>query len=301
MMHPAPATHSRRWQAELALVFITLIWGSTFVVVKQALECVSTLLFLALRFSLASLALLVVFRQMRLAPGSQKRVLAGGALAGVCLFGGYVFQTIGLRSTTPSKSAFITGLSVVLVPLLSSVVHRKAPELAEALGIVLAAGGLALMTLDEKNSTISTGDLLTLISAFGFAVHIMVLGHYSRRERFEALSIMQIVTCALLALATFWWAEAPHIVWGTSLLIALAITGLLATALAFTVMAWAQQHTTAARTALLFVLEPVFAALTSYVVEGEVFTLRGGTGAALILAGIVLVDVKPFRRRKHPP
>lgn len=294
------ASEARRWQADLALVFITLIWGSTFVVVKEALASASTLLFLALRFGLASLALLVAFRRMHVTMLGQKRMLVGGALAGVCLFGGYVFQTFGLRSTTPSKSAFITGLSVVLVPLLSSLVYRKAPEIAEVLGVLLASGGLALMTLDERSFTISTGDMLTLISAFGFAIHIMVLGHYSRSGGFEALSVMQVVTCATIALGTFWWVETPHVVWRPSLLIALAITGLLATALAFTVMAWAQQHTTATRTALFFVLEPVFAALTSFLVEGEVFTRRGGAGAALILAGIVLVDLKPFRRRPHP-
>lgn len=294
------ASEARRWQADLALVFITLIWGSTFVVVKEALASASTLLFLALRFGLASLALLVAFRRMHVTMLGQKRLLVGGALAGVCLFGGYVFQTFGLRSTTPSKSAFITGLSVVLVPLLSSLVYRKAPEIAEVLGVLLASGGLALMTLDERSFTISTGDMLTLISAFGFAIHIMVLGHYSRSGGFEALSVMQVVTCATIALGTFWWVETPHVVWRPSLLIALAITGLLATALAFTVMAWAQQHTTPTRTALVFVLEPVFAALTSFLVEGEVFTRRGGAGAALILAGIVLVDLKPFRRRPHP-
>lgn len=291
---------ARRWQADLALVFIALIWGSTFVVVKEALASASTLLFLALRFALASLALLVVFRRLHVTMLGQNRMLVGGALAGVCLFGGYVFQTFGLRSTTPSKSAFITGLSVVLVPLLSSLVYRRAPEIAEVLGVLLAAGGLALMTLHERSFTISTGDMLTLISAFGFAIHILVLGHYSRFGGFEALSVVQIVTCAAIALGTFWWVETPQVVWRPSLLIALAITGLLATALAFTVMAWAQQHTTATRTALFFVLEPVFAALTSFLVEGEVFTPRGGVGAALILAGIVLVDLKPFRRRPHP-
>ena len=294
------ASHTRRWQADLALVFITLIWGSTFVVVKEALSSASTLLFLALRFGLASLALLVVFRRLHMTMLGQKRMLAGGALAGVCLFGGYVFQTFGLRSTTPSKSAFITGLSVVLVPLLSSLVYRKAPEIAEILGVLLATGGLALMTLDVRSFTISTGDMLTLISAFGFAIHIMVLGHYSRSSGFEALSVVQVVTCAAIALGTFWWVETPHLVWRPGLLIALAITGLLATALAFTVMAWAQQHTTATRTALFFVIEPVFAALTSFLVEGEVFTPRGGVGAVLILSGIVLVDLKPFSRRLHP-
>ena len=294
------ASVARRWQAELALVFITMIWGSTFVVVKQALDSVSTVLFLALRFGLASLALLVAFRRVRGAILGQRRLVLGGILAGVCLLGGYMFQTFGLRSTTPSKSAFITGLSVVLVPFLSALVYKKAPEIAEVLGVVLATGGLALMSLDERSFTISTGDMLTLISAIGFAIHIMVVGHYSRSSGFEALSLMQIVTCAAIAISTFWWVETPYIAWSPSLLIALAVTGLLATALAFTVMTWAQQHTSPTRTALFFVLEPVFAALTSFLVEGEVFTPRGGVGALLILSGIVLVDLKPFSRRLHP-
>lgn len=283
----------RTWRADLALVFITLIWGATFVVVKQALENSSTLLFLALRFSLATLALALIFRPRPSKFPRSKPLLAGGVAAGVCLFGGYLLQTVGLRYTTPSKSAFITGLSVVLVPVLAALVQRRMPLPREALGVVVATGGMALLTLPGQTWHIAKGDLLTLGCAVAFAVHILVVGHYSPRLGFQALTLVQIATTAGLSLASFWWAETPLIRWRPGVVAALLVTGLLATALAFGVQAWAQQYTTPTRTALIFALEPVSAWLTSFLLTGELLSRHGTLGAVLILAGILLVELKP--------
>ncbi len=126
------------------------------------------------------------------------------------------------------------------------------------------------------------------------------MSHYGGSGGFELLSLTQILTAAVLGWASFWWLETPQITWTASLVIALAITGLLATALAFTVMAWAQQHTTATHTALIFSLEPVFAWITSWLVEGETLSPAAMFGAVLILAGILLVELKPFGPREHP-
>ncbi len=295
----APAGGAR-WRAELALAAVTLIWGATFVLVKQALDDVSTLLFLTLRFSLAGLALLAAFRGRYGGGPRLARGLRGGLLAGTLLFAGYVFQTTGLRHTTPSKSAFITGLYVVLVPILATAVYRKAPLLPEAAGVLLAGAGMALMTLEPDTLAIGRGDLLTLGCALAYAGHILALGRFSAGGSFEVLSVTQIGVAALLAGGTFWWAETPYFRLSWTLLAAVAVTGLLATALAFTVQAWAQQHTTATRTALLFALEPVFAWVTSFLVAGEVLSRRAALGAALILGGILLAELKPFARRRHP-
>jgi drug/metabolite transporter (DMT)-like permease len=283
----------RAWRADLALVFITLIWGATFVVVKQALEDSSTLLFLALRFSLATVALGLVFRPLPSKFSRSKPLLAGGVAAGVCLFGGYVLQTAGLRYTTPSKSAFITGLSIVMVPVLAALVQRRMPHPREALGVVVATGGMALLTLPGQSLRIGKGDLLTLGCAAAFAVHILVVGHYAPRLGFQGLTLVQIATAAGLALASFWWAETPLIRWRPGVVAALLVTGLLATALAFGVQAWAQQYTTPTRTALIFALEPVFAWVTSFLLTGELLSRHGILGAALILSGILLVELKP--------
>jgi len=288
------ALPDRRFRAEIALVFVAFVWGSTFVLVKEALADISTLLFLALRFTLAGAVLGVSYRNHF--PGIFDRgrsSLRGGLAAGTCLFGGYVFQTFGLRLTTPSKSAFLTGMAIVLVPTLNMVIWRRRPQAAEVAGIAVAAAGLGLLTLEPGDWDIALGDLLTLGGAAFFALHVIVLGLFAPREGFERLSVFQVVTAAALALSTFWWAEPPAIRWSATVALALGVTGLFATAAAFTIQAWAQQHTSATRTALIFALEPVFAAATSYLVASEVLSARQTAGAGLILAGILLVELKP--------
>jgi len=285
------------WRAELALVLVAFVWGSTFVLVKSALAEVSTLLFLALRFTLAGGVLAIAYRgKLSGLFAGRGSGLRGGWPAGLCIFGGYFFQTFGLRLTTPSQSAFLTGLAIVLVPALGALVYRVAPRPAVAAGVVTALVGMGLMTIEGPDLDFNRGDLLTLAGAVFFAAHVLVLGHYSPREGFERLSVLQVSTAALLALSTCWWAEDVYIIWSSTVLLALGVTGLLATAAAFTVQAWAQQHTTPTRTALIFALEPVFAAATSYLLRGEVLSGRGLAGAALILAGILIVELKPRRR-----
>jgi drug/metabolite transporter (DMT)-like permease len=295
-----PAAPARTWKADLALVIVVAIWGATFVLVKEALQDSSTLLFLALRFSLASITLALAFTGRYPSFRAAKPSLAGGMLAGLCLFCGYFFQTAGLRSTTPSKSAFITALSVVMVPLIVSLVHRSVPHAAEAAGVVLATAGLGFMTLDRNNLALSTGDLLTLACAFAFAVHVVVLAHFSGKSSLEVLSLSQIGTAAVVALSTFWWAETPRVRWSPGLLVALLVTGLFATALAFTVQSWAQRHTSPTRTALILTLEPVFAWVTSWLLTGERLSRRGMAGGILILSGVLVAELKPTRTPRHP-
>ncbi len=291
---------SLRWRADLLLAFIALVWGATFVIVKQALDNVSTLLFLALRFSVAAVAMAVTFRVRLGSLRLERAELKAGTLTGLFLFAGYALQTFGLRYTTPSKSAFVTGLYVPLVPFTASLVYRKAPRLAELVGILLATLGMGLMTIEPGTLAMGGGDLLTLGCAIAFAFHILMVGRYSRRTRVEMFSLVQITTVAAIATATFWWAETPRVQWDGGVLLAVGVTALLATALAFTSQVWAQQHTTTTRTALIFALEPVFAGVTSALVIGEVLSPRAMTGAVLILAGILLVELKPAGREKHP-
>lgn len=287
-----------RVKADLALVLNTLIWGSTFVVVKQALEDVSPMLFLALRFSVAAIALLLLFRP-RLAKTTPGWVRAG-TLCGIFLFAGYAFQTTGLRFTTPAKSAFLTGLSTVMVPLLAALVYRNKPRALELAGIASAMAGMGLMTIDTATLSMGAGEVLTLVCAVGFAAHIVAVGHYSGETAFETLAVGQVGVCALLALSLFWWAEPVRVAWRPAVWGAVLATGLLATALAFTVQAWAQQYTTATRTALIFTLEPIFAWGTSWLLTGEMLSLRAAAGAALIVAGVLLVEVKPAASGSHP-
>jgi drug/metabolite transporter (DMT)-like permease len=295
-----PDTFGIQRRAEAALVVNTVIWGATFVLVKQALRDVSPILFLALRFSLATVVLLVLFR------GSWNRLrnprwsLTGGAMAGVFLFSGYAFQTIGLQFTTAPKSAFLTGLTAVMTPLLAAAVYRNRPRAREVGGVLLATCGMALMTLPGFRLAINRGDLLTICCAACYAAHILTLSRYSARASFELLSTAQIGISALLAWSLFHGMETPHIRWTPGVWAAIVITGVFATALAFTFQAWAQRYTTSTRTALIFMLEPVFAWITSYVLTGETLSSRAAAGASLILAGILMVELKPSQPRQHP-
>ncbi len=291
--------HLRR-RAEAALVINTIIWGSTFVVVKQALRDVSPVLFLALRFTVATVALLILFRGSWSHPRKPGWSLRGGAVAGVFLFAGYAFQTIGLQFTTAPKSGFLTGLTTAMVPLLGVIVYRKRPRAIEMAGVAVASCGMALMTFPAASMSVNRGDVLTICCAMCFAAHILVLSHYSVEASVELLSTAQIGVSALMAWLLFRWMEVPHLRGTPEVWAAIGITGLLATALAFTFQAWAQQYTTSTRTAVIFTLEPVFAWITSYVLTGESLTRRGAGGAVLILAGILLVELKLFDRPVHP-
>jgi len=289
----------RRGRADAALAFNTVVWGGTFVLTKAALVHISPVFFLALRFSLAAAALFLLFRG-RIQRRVTGRMIASGCLVGLFLFAGYFFQTIGLQYTTATKSAFVTGLTTVVVPLLGALVYRNRPQLSELVGVSVATVGMGLLTLEGPFGSISRGDLLTLCCTFAFAAHIVALGHFSASMGFELLSVAQISAAALASLSLFWWVEPVRIQWQPVVLWAILITGLLCTAMAFTVQAWAQKYTSSTRTALIYALEPVFAWITSWIVLGEGLTGRAAGGAVLILAGIVLVEVKPFDPRLHP-
>jgi drug/metabolite transporter (DMT)-like permease len=293
------AERPARWIVDGSLVAVTLIWGATFVLVKQALADVSTLLFLTLRFSIAAIVLALVFRKELRAPhvGASLR---RGVLAGVFLFSGYVLQTAGLKFTSASKAGFITGLYVPLVPLIGGLLHQKLPQISEQVGIVLAVIGTILLTAQKDILNIAGGDLLVAGCALAFACHIVILGRFAPESNLGVLTVAQIATGAVLGAATFWWVEPVRLHWSINVWVALAITSLLATALAFFIQTWAQRWSSPTRTVLIFSLEPVFAWVTSYLVAGEVLSHRGMAGAALILAGILVVELKPFRTTSQP-
>ncbi len=287
-----------RTRAELALVGVTIIWGTTFVMVKSALQEISTVLFLTLRFAVAAAVLAIIYRNKLNRRGVKPSILAGGLL-----FAAYVFQTMGLELTTPSKSAFLTGLSIPMVPLASCLVYRVVPRMAEAAGVLVASFGMALMTLPEGSWggfhwSMTRGDLLTIGCAVAFALHMIVIARYAPVVGFETVAVGQAATAVVLGVLSVPWLEPVRFHMTTEVAVAVVVTGLFATALAFTTLAWAQKHTTATRSALIFALEPVVAWITSYVLTGEVLSLRAQVGAGLILGGVLLVEFRPETKSK---
>ena len=286
---------SRSIKAHLLLVLITLIWGSTFVLIKQALAEASPLLLNAMRMSLAAVLLALFYRKHLL--HLHQRAFTAGTVVGAFLFLGYAFQTTGLKLTTPSKSAFLTGVSTVLVPLLLLIFWKTKSHPWRAVGIALALTGLSLITVPAgaqgltSFERVNRGDLLTIACAFAFAFQIITLGRASRRFGFEPIAFLQIAIAALLMILAAPILEHPHIHFSPIVIATILVTGVLGTAVAFTVQAWAQQFTPATHTALIFTLEPVFAWLTSLLYLKESLGLRAGLGALLILAGVLVSEL----------
>jgi drug/metabolite transporter (DMT)-like permease len=278
---------SNRKKAEALLVTITFIWGSTFVIVKGALRDASPVPFLAMRFTLAGVLLFLVLGR---GPFDRKALLPG-ALLGVFLFAGYLFQTWGLLYTTPSKSAFITGSSVIIVPLfmLLSGARMRA---ASMLGALMGFAGIYLLVVPAGIGAANRGDVLTLFGACSFALHIILVGRYTKRFSFQHLVPVQVLAVGLFSIAALPVDRVRMLHWTWGLAGALLVTAVFATGFAFSVQNWAQQYTPPAHTALIFALEPVFAALTSRVVLGEHLGSKALVGAMLVLSGMIISELR---------
>jgi drug/metabolite transporter (DMT)-like permease len=283
--------------AEVALVGIAAVWGLTFTMVQDAIAVLPALAFLGYRFSAATAIVAPVFWQrLRELP---RDGWTAGAVMGVFLTAGYIFQTLGLERTTPSDAGFITGLFVVLTPLLGAVVLRQrlsglawTAAAVSALGLYLLSGAGADFTL--------RGDGLVFLCALSFAAHILATGRAVARYDVGALLVIQLGVaggaCLLLAIATGDLA-APH---GTTVWSALAITAVFASALGFFVQTYAQQHAPPARTALILASEPAFAGLFGYLLAGDRLSAVAWLGAGLIMAAIVAVELLPRWRTTEP-
>ncbi|MCR4403765.1 MAG: DMT family transporter [Candidatus Acetothermia bacterium] len=279
-----------RYLPQLALLSVTVIWGWTFVLVKEGASELGPLSFLALRFALAFLALLILFwHRLRRAQLGVREFLQGLAI-GLALFGGYLFQTWGLLYTTATKSGFITGLSVVLVPLLAALAFKDRVPSSGWLGAGLSALGLGLILLGQggMGRGLNLGDLLTLLCALCFALQIILIGRLVTRENYPALLVIQIGLVFLLSLAGALSLERPTLAISPQGWQAVLITSFLATALAFFIQNRFQPLSTPTRAAIIFSAEPVFAGLFGYLLLGERLAGLQLLGAGAILSGIAL-------------
>lgn len=309
--------------ADLTLVLVTLLWGSTFVMVKNATREFPVFAFLALRFGLALWVLIPVLilvgrREMRRGrPLGGRRQWLAGLVTGFFLFGGYALQTLGLQSTGAGRAGFITGLSVVIVPFISAVLLRERPGWPALVGVGLAVGGLALMFLPGEAGggllAASRGDLLVLGCAFAFAAHVVAIGRFGRQMHEVTLSTVQVAVVFVASMvASAGWEQSywhsrrlveagagvaglmPPGVWGAA-----AFTGVVVTAGGLLVQTRAQRETSAVHAALIFSLEPVFALLFGYLLAGERLGLTEAMGSALVLLGMLVSEVEqsfPIRR-----
>lgn len=287
---------SKRARADLAMGFCTVIWGATFVVIKDALADISVFLYIAVRFSLAAIVMAFVFwtslRRLN------RRTLWAGVQIGFFMFGGYAFQIAGLRLTTPAKAAFITGLSVVLVPIFLAAFGRRRITAWIWAGAVVALAGLYFLTVPSEGfGALNRGDPIVLGCAVMFALHIIFIGRYAGEHSVGSLAFLQVATTAVLSamllpiVAAAGW-EKPRMVMSDTVIFAILVTSIGATVIAFSFQTWAQQHTSPSHVAILISLEPVFAALTSWLLVREHFGMRTLAGAAFIFAAILLAELK---------
>jgi drug/metabolite transporter (DMT)-like permease len=283
--------------SELALIAIASVWGLTFVMVKDAIEELPTMAFLAYRFIPAALIVAVVFRGQlaRL----RREGWRAGAVMGVFLTGGYFFQTLGLEETTASNTGFITGLFVVLTPVLGAVFLRQSIPL-----VAWAAAGVAVLGLWLLSGAGTDfdfrGDGLVLVCALSLAAHILATASAVKRYDVGALLAVQLAVVGLVSLSIGAAAgdlEAPE---GATVWSALIVTSLIASALGFFVQTFAQQHAPPARTALILAAEPAFAGFFGWLLNDERLSATGWLGAVLIMTAIVAVEIIPRFRPPRP-
>jgi drug/metabolite transporter (DMT)-like permease len=279
----------RRFAAEAALLGAALMYGLTFPIVHDALADITPFAYLVGRFGLATIVLApVTFAALRTTGPDRRMLLRAGLIAGLLIFGGYATQTVGLQYTSPSSSAFITGLYVVITPVIESLIIRRLPRPPVLAGILIATVGLYLLT--GADIALGKGELLTLACAVLFACHIVFLGAYVNVLPTLPFTALQTGVVALLALP-------PAGVQGVGAVTATAVfavlfTGVMCSVVALPLQLWGQRRINASRAALVLLAEPVFAGIAGYV-DGERLGALRVTGAIVILVGIAVSELWP--------
>ncbi len=283
-------------KAEAALLSTTCIWGGTFVVVKLGMRDISPLLLTGVRFAAASIIYLALFRK-KLFPLRGQAILKAFILT-LFLFIGFATQNIGLTITTASKSAFITSMMVIFVPILQFIIERRAPRLGNILGIAVVCAGLWFLTA-PTGASFNAGDALTLACAILFAVYIVYLDVVAHEMTAGQLSFLQSVAMVVYSIPAILAFETPQFAITTQSGLALAYLTLLGTTLTMWVQSRYQKDTTPTRAVIIFSIEPVFAAVSAYFVLGEELGAMGVLGGCLILGGVLLSELSdsiPFLR-----
>ncbi|WP_058304033.1 DMT family transporter [Gorillibacterium timonense] len=289
----------KSYVADAVLLGVTIIWGFMFIVVKNALDVMPAITYLAIRFGLASLFMLAVWR---LSPKKsrgrlKKSTIWSGIVLGFFLYGGFTGQTVGLLYTTASRAGFLTGFLVIIVPLLSRLFFKTRITVSMSIGIGIAFIGLGLLSID-KAEPFQWGDGVILLGALAFAVHIILTDRITALHDTYPLVWVQLLTVSILCFATSFAAEDWRHVYRLDVLLdpkvafALVMGSLFATTFAYWAQTYFQRFTSPSHTALIFASEPIFAAIGGYLVAGERMTIQALIGACLILLGILLTEVK---------
>ncbi|MDP5275845.1 DMT family transporter [Chengkuizengella axinellae] len=284
--------------ADGVLLLVAFVWGTTFVLVQNAISFLHPFSFNGIRFLIAGLFLLlfILLYKLKLLKEIDRSLLISGMVLGIWLFLGYAFQTFGLLYTTSSKAGFITGLSVVLVPLFAVFLTKSKLTRNGIIGALVATVGLYMLTIGDRIS-MNNGDVLVFFCAISFAMHIILTGKYTNRYSSLLLTVIQVFTVSILSLLLAflfedWESQLQfNILFKNEVFIALGITSIFATALAFLAQTTFQKSTTPTRVALIFATEPVFAALAGYLWANEQLSHIAIIGCICIFVGMICSEL----------
>ena len=280
----------------LALLTAAVIWGSSFIVMKDTVDHIPVFQLLAIRFTLAGLLLALLFRKRLMTSG--KQLLSHGAVCGVLLLSAYATQTFGLMTTTPGTNAFLTAVYCVMVPFMAWGFHRKRPTSYNWVAAVLCIAGIGLISLSGDLS-IGLGEGLTLLSGVFYALHIMALSHFGERDDPVALTIVQFAVVALLSWAATLLTERGAAFPAPAVWPQLLYLTVFATAATLVLQSVGQSLTPPSQSAILLSLESVFGVLFSVMLGKEILTLQLGCGFALIFVSVIISETQlAFLRRK---
>lgn len=283
---------SQALRADLLMLITAMIWGSAFVAQRLGMDSIGPFLYTGLRFALACLALLPVLALLqRPAAPLNRNLLAGGVIMGLALSLGINLQQVGLLFTTVTNSGFITGLNVIVVPILGLLIGQRSSA-GIWLGASLAVVGMFLLSVGEGFS-VASGDWLQLAGAFVWGIHVLLVGFFASRHDPLRLAFIQFATCAVISLLLAVFFETATLNGIVHAAPAILYGGLFGVAVGFTLQVVAQQHAIASHAAIILSLEAVFAAIAGALLLGEVLALRGYLGCALMFGGMLLAQLWP--------
>ena len=287
-------------RADIQMLLATVIWGSSYLFMKSGLESMEELNLVAFRFGIAFIAAGLLFHRRLF--NMDRRTLVAGAIMGIALFAAFVFITYGVQRTTTSQAGFLISLAVIFVPILTTIQHRRMPDKRLTLSILVAVTGLGLLTLQHQLS-LHTGDILCILAALVYAIYIMIAGKFTPKHDPLTLGTVQLGVAAMSGIAATFMLETPRMPDTAESCSHLGL-GVLCSGLGYILQTLAQRHASPTRTSLIFSLEPLFAAAFAFTFQGESLTLQGYAGAALMLVGVLITEIKLpqpiFWRRKRP-
>ena len=287
----------REYAADGSLILISLIWGSTFIIVKKTVELFEPITFVGLRFTLAFIILLIMSLPRR--RNFSLRMLKDGLIIGSVLFLVYTFQTLALKYSSASEVGILTGLYVLFVPVISAVFLKKHPNVFSWIGVVFSAGGMVMITA-TGNMTLSIGQIFAILNAFFIAVQIIQTDVYSRKHDVILLTTVEIGVVALFSMIYSAVLEHPDYskLSDSYVLGSLLFNAVIATVLCFFIQMSMQKSTTPTKAAIIFTLEPISSTFFSFILGNEVMSLRQYAGSVLIVGAIILAETGTYFRHK---